>query len=390
MRLGILAGALALPAAASAQEGDLDALLVRAVELHQAGDLEGAVKAYVQVLSAAPGAARIRSNLGAAYAGLGRYDEAIAEYRKALEALDDPSIRMNLVRALQKASRPDEMIAEAERILTTLPGDRDTILLLADTRSRLGEDQKAIDLLQPLAQASPNDKAVAYLLGTALLNTDRIAEAQVVMDRVFRDDSAESHVLMGYMLSLRRQFEAAEVEFEKARAANPRLPFANYMLAGCLVEKSDWAGAAAAFRRELEIDPNHFESNLMLGNSLRKEGRYEEALPFTLHAFRLRGGDLGTKFSLGAVYLGLGRLEEARPLLEEVAAASPDHLLTHMQLAVLYVRLGRMEDAARERALSVRLQKDADSQAFQGMKGRLGGILGETETPQKDAAAKPR
>ncbi len=388
--LAVLVAALLLQGAASAQEVDLDALLSRAVELHQAGDLQGAAALYVQVLAAAPGAAMIRSNLGAAYAGLGRYEEAIAEYRKALEGIDDPSIRLNLVRSLQKAGRLDEVATEAERILATLPMDRDTTLLLADARLRLGEDQKAIDVLQPLARTSPNDKAIAYLLGTALLSLDRTAEAQVVMDRVFRDDSPESHVLMGFMLSLRRQFETAREELEKARAANPRLPFVNYMLASCLLEKSDWAEAAAALRRELEIEPNHFESNLMLGNSLRNEGRYEEALPFIKHAYHLRGSDLGAKFALGATYVGLGRLEEARSLLEEVAVASPNHLQTHMQLLIAYFRLGLKEDAAREREIAARLQKEEDARSFQGMSKRVDEILGRTGALAEDATTKPR
>jgi tetratricopeptide (TPR) repeat protein len=156
------------------------------------------------------------------------------------------------------------------------------------------------------------------------------------------------------------------------------------------MEKGDWAGAAAAFRLEIEIDPNHYESNLMLGNLLRKEGKHDEALPFLTHAFRLRGGDVASQYSLGAVYLASGRLAEAKPLLEGVAAATPDHLHTHMQLAVLYVRLGQTEDAARERATAARLQKDADSRVFQGTRERLGGILGKTEAPAEDPPAKPR
>ena len=72
-------------------------------------------------------------------------------------------------------------------------------------------------------------------------------------------------------------------------------------------ERNDWAGAAAAFRAELEIDPNHFESNLLLGTLLREGGQSEEALARLEHASRLRGEDLAVKFSLGAAYLAAGR-----------------------------------------------------------------------------------
>ena len=49
---------------------DVDALLARAAELHQAGDLMGAIDAYKTVLAGQPDRADVRSNLGAAYARL--------------------------------------------------------------------------------------------------------------------------------------------------------------------------------------------------------------------------------------------------------------------------------------------------------------------------------
>ncbi len=369
---------------ASAQQEDLDALLSRAIVLHQTGDLEGAVAAYVQILRAVPDAARVRSNLGAAYAGLGRYDEAIEQYQKTLAQEDDASVRQNLVLAFQKAGRFKEAAEEAARVLAAQPENRDALLLLAESFSRLGENQKAVDLLGPAASRSPEDEAVAYLLGTALLNLNRTAEAQVVMDRLFRDGSAEAHVLLATMHERRKDWASALSEIEKARAASPKLRLVNFLYGECLMkQKNDWAGAAAAFRQELEGDPNHYESNLLLGTLLREEGKHEEALGYLTRAARARGDDLAVKFSLGADYVALGRLDEARTLLETVVAAAPDHVPTHMQLAVLYHRLGRTEDAARERSAVVRLQKAAEARSFQGVRESLGDLLG------KSAAAGP-
>ncbi len=369
----------AVPSAA--QEADVDALLSRAVVLHQTGDLEGAAALYVQVLRLMPGASRIRSNLGAAYAGLGRYDDAIAEYRRALEGADDQTIRMNLALSLLKAGRLEEAAEESGRVLVAQPDNRSMLLVTADCRLRLGQDEKVVLLLEPAAKASPEDKAVAYLLGSAMLNLGRTEEAQVLMDRVFRDDSPEAQVLLGAMQARQGNTAGAIEMYEKALAANPRMPLANFLHGQCLLEKSDWAGAAAAFRREVEIDPNHFEATLMLGNLLRKEGRHEEALSYLLRAARQNGSDTAVKFALGATYVALERTAEGVPLLEEVRAARPDHLPTHMQLAVAYTRLGRTEDATRERAEVVRLQKEADARSFEGARDRLDDVLGRVKAP---------
>jgi Flp pilus assembly protein TadD len=373
----------------AAQDADLDALLSRAVVLHQSGDLEGAAALYVQVLRVVPGASRIRSNLGAAYAGLGRYDDAIVEYRRALEGEDDPSIRQNLALSLQKAGHLDEAAEEATRVLGAEPGNHAVLLLLADTELRRGRNEHVVQLLGPALEARPEDKSAAYLLGSALLELDRTAEAQTVLDRLFRDDSAEGHVLLGTLLAKRRDWPAALAEYEKARSANPKLPLVNYLVGEALMRgREDWAGAAAALRAELSTNPYHFESNLLLGTLLLEGGSLQEALGHLERAAQLRPGDLSVKYPLGTAYLNAGRLEEARALLEAVAAAAPGHLQTQMKLAALYTKLGLTEDAARARANAAKLLKEADAQAFQGGKQIIEKALGSDPAPQ--VPPKPR
>ena len=65
---------------------EFDKLVAQAVQLHQAGDLLGAVDAYTAALRIQPDHPGVRSNLGAAYVKLGKYDEAIEQYRAAIRA----------------------------------------------------------------------------------------------------------------------------------------------------------------------------------------------------------------------------------------------------------------------------------------------------------------
>src|SRR5689334_12353292 len=85
-----------------------EAILRRAVQLHQAGDIEGAVAAYRSYLKEAPDSVMALSNLGAALSRLGRYEEAITEYRRALQkGADDARIRLNLALAYYKTAQID-------------------------------------------------------------------------------------------------------------------------------------------------------------------------------------------------------------------------------------------------------------------------------------------
>jgi tetratricopeptide (TPR) repeat protein len=383
LRVLPIALATLVPAAARpAQRTDLDALLTRAVELHQAGHFGAAAEAYEQVLLVAPAAAAIRSNLGAVYVQLGRFDDAINQYQLALLVAEDASVRYNLALAFQKAGRLPQAAEAAARILAAEPENRGALLLEADCRLRLGESEKVVELLTPWASRSPDDKAVAHLMGTALLELGRTGEAEVVLDRLFRDDSPEAHLLLGTMHAKRRDWQQARQELETARAGNPDLPYVSFLYGESLMhERNDWAGAAAAFREELRRNPNHFESNLLLGNLLREEGRHEQALELFERAARQRPNDLAVRFSLGAVYLALGRLGQAQPLLEEVKSAAPGHLPTRMLLAVLYTRLGRTEDATAQRQAVARLQKESEARSFQGVRETLSDLLGKSASP---------
>jgi tetratricopeptide (TPR) repeat protein len=391
--LGATPAALAQAPAGSppapAASADLQSLIGRAVSLHQAGDLEGAVQAYEEAIRLGADGPAVRSNLGAALAGLGRVDEAVLHYRRALAA--DPAntaIRRNLALAYYKAGRVAEAAGEAEVVLGAQPESDAARLLLADCLFRLGQNARVVELLQPLAGRAAPERAVSYLLGMALLAEGRVAEAQAAIDRVLRDDSPEAHVLLGMMYMKDKDCRRALPEIGRAREANPRLPLVNFVTGQCLMEdaQSDWAGAMEAFRRELEIDPNHFESNLLLGNLLRDGARPAEALAYLERAARLRPDDLRARFSLGAVYVALGRTEAALPLLEQVATAAPDHLETQMQLAIVYHRLGRAGDEARARAAVGRLQSEAENRFFGNVSDSLARLLGKKPPPEARAA----
>jgi tetratricopeptide (TPR) repeat protein len=383
----LLAGSLVL-ANSPTQHRDIEIELIlsRALVLHHAGDLEGAAALYVQVLRATPGAARVRSNLGAAYAALGRYDDAIDQYRRALDDESDTSIRRNLALALQKAGRVREAADEAQLVLAAEPGNRDAILILADCSWCLGESQAAIELLAPIAGTASVDHAIAYLLGRALLDVGRTDDAQAVMDPLFRDGSPEGHVLMGLMYSQRQMWAEARAELETARRANPRLALVNFLLGQALARAMDWEGAKAALRAELDCDPNQFDSNLLLGNILREEGLCAEALVLLERAARMRPDDLAVQFSLGAVYLAMGRLHEARDLLDSVSRGAPEHLPTRLQLAVLYTRLGDREKAAEARVEARRLQELAGEHSFQGAIDVVRDLRGRTSDAGHDGS----
>jgi tetratricopeptide (TPR) repeat protein len=378
--LAVLAASAALGfAAAGAQTvgKDPDELFAKAVMLHQSGDTLGAIQYYEAVLEKQPQRVEALSNLGAAYMKLGRLEEAIQQYRKALAIRPDmANVRFNLALAFYKADRIDEAAPEFEAVLKSDPKHAAATLLLADCQLRMGAMQKVVDLLTPREPDLGEDRLFVYLLGTALLETDHLERGQQMIDRLFRSgESAEGHVLLGVQYLRQGQAMKARPEIEKAVQLKPTLPGVHALYARALRIDHDNAGAALEYRKELEHNPNDYESNLWLGLLRTEANQLDEALQYLERAGRLRPDDPAVAYGLGRVHLAAGRLEQARKAFEQLVAAAPAYQQGHVLLATVYYRLDLREKGDEQRAIVEKLraeakEKGAQEEGEQGPPGR--------------------
>lgn len=269
---------------------DLAAAYARAVSLHQAGDLDGAIRAYREVLAQDPRNAQVRSNLGAALATLGRYEEAIAAYREALAAAPgNASIRTNLALAYYKSADVARAAQELEALHTAQPADQRTTLLLADCRLQLGEHERVEALLRPLEAKDPEDRTVQYLLGMALVRGGKPAEGQLRIEKLMRaGDSAEGEYLLGSASFAVKDYPRAVEHFGRALARNPALPGLRAFYGQSLLFTGDPEGAQEAFRAALDASPNDYDAAFYLASILANRQQRAEARPLAERAVQLR------------------------------------------------------------------------------------------------------
>ena len=249
-------------------------------------------KTYRQLTGLRPDDIVAHVNRGVCLVQLGRFDEAIAEYRAADKLLpNDPRIALNLALAYQKSGRLQEAAERLESLHIAHPQETKVTLLLADCRLQAGDDRGVIDLLQPLAPQLPEDSGLAYMLGMALLRTGNSSQAQQYLDRILRNgDSAEARFLMGMRMFEAGDYPAAVKQLAAAVEANPKLPQVQSLYGRALLNTGDPDAAAEAFRKALAGNPNDFAANVGLGQILDARKQYEEALqPLRTRASGSRG-----------------------------------------------------------------------------------------------------
>jgi len=370
----LLALAVVAPAArqgASPATDNPGAIVARAVASQQAGRLEEAAEDYERFLALVPGSWQARSNLGAVYVQLGRTEDAIGQYAKALElSPGQVAVRYNLALALYKASRLRDAVSELERIRTAQPDHPTAPLLLADCHLRLGEWKEVIAILDPLLEKDPDNQAILYMIGTALMRDRQYERGQRVLDRILRrGDSAEAHLLLALASREAQDDLSSREELEKALALDPKLPSANGLLGSVLMTMGEGAAAIAAFRRELEIEPNDFESHLLLGALLRQDFDNDGAMSHLQRALDLRPEDPGALYQIALVHIARGELEPARRILEGLVVTAPEWLEAHVSLTTVYYRLGRRADGDRQQEI-VRELRAAEQQKRDAEKAR--------------------
>jgi tetratricopeptide (TPR) repeat protein len=269
------------------------------------------------------------------------------------------AVRYNLALALYKAARVGDAAVELEKVLESAPDHAQAPLLLADCHLQLGDWNKVIAILDPLLEKDPENPAILYMIGTALMRDQQYARGQRVLDRILRHgDSAEAHLLLALASREASDDLSAKEELDKALALNPDLPTANGLLGAVLMRMGEGTAAMEAFRRELRLNPNDFEARLFLGALLRQEFDTGHAREHLDRALALRPGDPGVRYQLALVDIADGELESARKTLEALVQEAPSWLEAHVSLTTVYYRLGRREDGDRHQAIVKQLRRE--------------------------------
>jgi len=291
---------------------------------------------------------------------LGRYEDAVREYRRALQVEpEQAAVRFNLALALYKTGLVAEAARELEQALARDPKNTAALLLLADCRLQMGDEAQVIALLEPHEAELGRDRLYCYLMGTALLRRNDLPRGQLFIDRLFREgDTATVRVLMAVAHLRRDDARSALLDLQRAVELDPTLPTVHSLHGRALMEVGQRAEAVEAFRREFANNPNDFDSNLYLGLLLKDDGELAEAADHLRRANRLRPDDPRVLYGLGGLHLAAGRVEEAVKALEAVVASVPDYAKAHVLLATAYYRLKKTDLGDREKATVARLLQE--------------------------------
>ena len=144
-------------------------------------------------------------------------------------------------------------------------------------------------------------------------------------------DEAEQAFARGNKLFAAGNIDAARKLYDEARTLDPASIGAHTNYGLCLRAQAtpDLAGAAEAFLKGVDLNPNHrgtARAFNYLGVTRREQGRYEEAVQAYKNAISRNWTLAAAHYNLGLVlYDGLGRYDEAIEAFNHALEAQPGH-----------------------------------------------------------------
>jgi tetratricopeptide (TPR) repeat protein len=195
-----------------------------------------------------------------AYAFGGKPDEAIGEYRSAIEANPEfPRTYAELGSLLVRKGEFDEAIANYRKAIELDPSFAQLRRTLAELLLYLDRVEEAVAEYRAALELSPDNAQAWYSLGRALQRSGADDEALEAYRRAVEVDPgfAEARVNMGILLQAKGRVQEAEQAFRRAIESNPNLFEAHYNLASALASQGRIDEALRSLSTALHIRPGH-------------------------------------------------------------------------------------------------------------------------------------
>jgi tetratricopeptide (TPR) repeat protein len=269
-----------MTAGMNSSRATLQELFDQAIALHQRGDLAAAERLYQQVLLLEPNSFAPRHMLGVIRFQQGRGVEAIDLIAGALKLNRTvPGAWINLGHVQTSLGRAEEAVTSYRKALELAPADAQTLNALAAQLLRLGRQDEALGVLDQLLAANPGDIETRNNRGNLLRDLKRYDAALADYDVVLaaRPDLAVTWTNRGAVLSdMGRPQEALE-SLDRALALQPDLAAALSNRGFTLRELARFDEALESLDRALAIEPGYAAAHGHRGKALSEMNRLEES-----------------------------------------------------------------------------------------------------------------
>jgi predicted CXXCH cytochrome family protein len=279
--------------------------------------------------------------LGRAYARAGNNDAAIRSFDAALQrrSTDRPAL-LALTTALLAANQFDRAISTLQQAIQHNPQDDALLTNLGNAYLRQGKVTEAQDALSRAIAANPEQPDAHNLLGLCAVQLGNRQQAEQSFREAIRlqPTLAEPQNNLANLLTGEQRYDEAEFRFRKALTLNPQYADAHHGLGLLLILTHHEAEAANELEAAALEAPGNPQIHTDLADLLSALGRLPGAAAEYRRALELNASQPDANLGLGMILLQQGDRGAAVRYLMTAAAGSDPEVSQHAQNVLAQVQ----------------------------------------------------
>jgi protein O-mannosyl-transferase len=316
--------------------------------LAEKGAKDEALRQYRGALDIKPDYAEALNNFGVLLLERGEKAEAVALCRKALEFKPDfAEARNNLGNALFAEGEKEQAMVEFQKALQIDPGDQKACYNLGNAFFELGKNEEAIAQYRKAVQLKPDYAEALGNLGVALFARGNREEAMALYRQALniKTNYAEARSNLGIALFSKGDKEGAMAQYRLALENDPHYAKAYYNLANALASEGRMDDAIHYFRKAIEAKPDYAYAHCALGTVLSAKEKWDEAITHFHKALECQPDFAQARYGLGKALLREGDLDGAMTCFAKTTPLSSDPESSWPNLGGFLLQKGDVEEA---------------------------------------------
>jgi len=306
--------------------------------------------------------------LASAYFRSGKAQQGLANVQKLL-SLPDVNFKtlISTGRLLADSGRLEEGIETFKRAQKIAPpaveGQNSSAYfdnLFAYLLAQSQQNQQAIERLQSLVKAEPNNAEARFRLVLMLAKTADFGRAYETAQQALQKFPDDPQIVLSYALAcyFTQHTNQAEAAYLRLIRMEPDSDQPYFALGNFYSDLGKFDDAAKDFEIAVSKDPRNYLNHYMYGTMLFRLNKISEAAAQFKTALELNPSHADSYFWLGRILVRQGKLDEAVATFQKTVKLEPKHIAAYYQLGLLYARKG--EQANSEQMFKIQNQLNAD------------------------------
>jgi cellulose synthase operon protein C len=315
-------------------------------------DYDGAKRYHEELVKRAGGSFFVRAELGRELLLRGAYDRAAAEYKTVVRAATGdnrvlaPALR-DYGKALEKLGKTEEALTQFRRALD-LAGEsgvrREIEQAIVETYRQKDRLPELIAELEKRQSARADD---LRMLGSLYEETGQVEKALAAYRRALAADGKDlaTHLKVVHLLEVRGDLEQAITEYDALIRAAPRNPDFVFQLAEALISRGDRKKALARLQELEARSGNDDETLAALVDFYERVDEKDRAMALLQRLAGSAAADPEHLVELGARYWQEGDKKKALATWQRIKAVVPDRARALLMLGDIYLEHDMPKDA---------------------------------------------